>query len=82
MSSGAKAWSNWLTSVHNVPATSPISVEATRTDWLITLQHSVVAATSAVTAAVRWLVDATGRVGLVISRMAALCRPEAVIGEP
>jgi hypothetical protein len=46
------------------------------------LLRSVVAATSAITAAVRWLVDATGRVGLVISRMAALCRPEAVIGEP
>jgi hypothetical protein len=49
--------------------------------WLSTLLRSVVAATSVITAAVYWLVDATDRIGLAISRMATLCRPEAVVGE-
>jgi hypothetical protein len=65
-----------------LPATSPISMEATRTVRLSTLLLSVVAAALAIKAAVRSLVVATDRIGLTLSRVAAPCRPKALIGEP
>jgi hypothetical protein len=58
------------------------AVEATETVWLGTLLRSVVASNSAIAAAVRWLVAATDRMVLAISRVAAPYRLEAVIGEP
>ena len=73
---------NWPISVRNELVPLPTAVEATETVWLGTLLRSVVDSNSAIAAAVRWLVAATDRMVLAISRVAASCRPEAVIGEP
>jgi hypothetical protein len=66
-----------------LPATSPISVESSITEYGLA-QHmlrSLVAAASAIAAAVRSLADARDRIVLAISRAKAPCRPEGTVGE-